>query len=154
MTLEAKEWFNLVDKTKWPQGEWNNEPDKAQWVTESGLHGLIVRNYGGALCGYAGLPEGHPLFGKEYDRAYDYVNIDVHGGLTFSDRCSGDPDGHSICHKADDEVWWLGFDTAHSGDMSPAYVGRLDSQYCQYRNLAYVKREVESLARQLAEIKQ
>lgn len=25
-------YYNVIDKSKWPRGEWDNEPDKIQWV--------------------------------------------------------------------------------------------------------------------------
>src|SRR5690606_3996986 len=40
---------------------------KIQWVDEAtGLDCLMVRNSGGAWCGYVGVSEGHPLYGVEY----------------------------------------------------------------------------------------
>lgn len=78
-----QEW-RTQDKSAWGAGPWQDEPDKAQWVDEAtGLDCLIVRNYGGALCGYVGLPESHPLHGADYEKP----NVDVHGGLTFADGC-------------------------------------------------------------------
>lgn len=59
-----KTW-NTKDKSTWQPGPWTNEPDKAQWIAH-GLDCLIVRNQSGALCGYAGVPEKHPLFGVGY----------------------------------------------------------------------------------------
>jgi hypothetical protein len=43
----------------------------------------------------------------------------VHGGLTYSDKCSG-----HICHVGDEKnpVWWFGFDCAHLGDFIPGYL--------------------------------
>ena len=144
-------------------GPWAAEPDKAQWVDPAtGLDCLIVRNHSGALCGYVGLPPGHRLHGVDYDEAHGLADIEVHGGLTFADRCQeGAEDGPGICHVPEPgrpaEVWWLGFDCAHAGDLIPgmqevyAAVGiartyRSDT----YRDFAYVQREVTEMARQLA----
>lgn len=146
-----KTWQN-TDKTDWPlEGEWNDEPDKAQWI-HNNLDCLIVRGPSGALCGYVGVPEGHPLFGLDYDSQKLY-HIDCHGGLTFADRCQPNTDGdhRGICHAeegaANKVVWWLGFDCAHSGDLSPKYDGI--SLYETYKNFNYVRREVERLTNQL-----
>lgn len=130
-------------------GPWHDEPDKAHWVDEAtGLDCLIVRNHLGALCGYVGVPPAHPWHGKDYDDVY----VDVHGGLTYADRCQEDEE-HGICHLPEpgrpDDVWWLGFDCAHSGDLVPG-VGRV-SPYETYRDLNYVRDEVAGLARQAAE---
>lgn len=233
--METKEW-TTKDKSKWGFGQWMDEPDKMQWQDEAtGLPCLMVRNNGGAWCGYVGLSEGHPFYGKEYstriplpagfsERKMDdrtpviamfceagkddglvslELAIEVHGGLTFSDFC-GDHDeaawerfkvraskwpaeaecypvgdaarmlqewagavedfavwkaraeATGICHipapGEPERVWWLGFDCAHSGDSSPGYDNKYGHDYGAYRSVAYVKREVESLAKQLAEL--
>jgi hypothetical protein len=108
--MEAKE-YRTVDKSEWGSGEWQDEPDKVQFADEStGMPCLIVRNHSGALCGYVGVTEGHPFFGKSYDssasvphicdEACDAENdyhshsssvggaLSAHGGITFSDFCS------------------------------------------------------------------
>ena len=58
---------NVIDKSKWHGGEWDNEPDKAQFADEpTGLPCLIRRNDRiGSLCGYVAIPPKHPYFGKE-----------------------------------------------------------------------------------------
>lgn len=101
MTTAAMEWARL-DKSSWGDGPWQNEPDKVQWLDEAtGLDCLIVRNNGGALCGYVGVPESHPWHGKDYsqctqtpacDESYcDHTpehRLRVHGGITFADGCN------------------------------------------------------------------
>jgi hypothetical protein len=63
-------------------------------------------------------------------------------------------EGAAICHKVedgeDDRVWWLGFDTAHSGDFCPKFeeFNRFDRNDNVYRDLAYVKDQVTQLAAQ------
>lgn len=92
-------------------GPWNNEPDKAQWVDDAtGLDCLIVRNHGGALCGYVGVPEGHPAYGKDYDT----VDVLVHGGLTFA----------SLCAEGVEEGWG-GLPRPRAGPDGEAVVARL-----------------------------
>ena len=64
--METKEW-SFMDKTEWGEGPWMREPDKRQFVdVATGLPCLIHRNHSGALCGYVGVTEGHPLFGQSY----------------------------------------------------------------------------------------
>lgn len=68
---------------------------------------LIVMR--GPVCvnGYAGVKESHPYFGKSYEK----VNIDCHGGLTYS-------------HMGDDQYglssdyYWFGWDYAHYRDKT------------------------------------
>lgn len=169
--METRSW-SFTDKSGWPDGPWRAEPDKLQWVTEAGLPGLIVRNGAGALCGYVGIPEGHPWFAKRYSECatpevhedpedgenHSWCNhspgsqVEVHGGLTFSDFCSPDHE-RGICHTPGpgepDRVWWLGFDCGHSFDYAPGYQ-KLGFPQAVYRDLAYTKRQVERLAAQLA----
>jgi hypothetical protein len=94
--------YTTRDKSTWGAGEWQNEPDKVQWVDEAtGLDCLIVRGPSGALCGYVGVGESHPYFGIEYSGCTRTPRceevwcghapesaIEVHGGLTFSDSCN------------------------------------------------------------------
>lgn len=160
--------YTTIDRTGWPSGEWDNEPDKVQWQDEAtGLPCLAVRNrHAGNWCGYVGVTQSHPAFMKEYDsvRVGDDEWPEVHGGLTYADLCQ--PENHEsrgICHVPDpdepDHVWWLGFDCAHFRDASPRdYMLERDlggiwsvEPDQTYRRLAYVQAECRSLARQLAE---
>jgi len=88
---------------------------------------------------------------------YGEVQANVHGGLTFSGPC--DESGH-ICHVAragePDEVWWQGFDCAHGFDYLPIAeswfgLGEFDALRPCYRDVAYVREQVERLAQQAAE---
>lgn len=149
--------YRTIDKSSWPRGAWDSEPDKRQWLDEAtGLPCLIVRNGPelGALCGYVGVPKGHPAHGKEYDD----VSVDVHGGLTFASGCSHGAEDREICHKVEpgepDDVWWLGFDCAHLGDVCPGMqrYARLSYGHDTYKDFDYVVREVQRLAKQLSEL--
>lgn len=67
--------------------------------------------------GYVAVDETHPLFGKEYDSA----EIEVHGGLTFSDQYSDNlfNAGEVIgSEKPTEKHWVFGFDTAHWNDTA------------------------------------
>lgn len=164
--------YRLVEKSEWGPGPWLDEPDKVVWVDDAtDFDCMIVRNGGGALCGYVGVPEAHPWHGTSYgecrhpgcDESYCYEHspegrMDVHGGLTFAAPCTkgASEDEHHICHTArpdTGEVWWFGFDTAHAGDLCPAYSTRYGVEriggYETYKTVDYVKAEVTSLAAQL-----
>ncbi len=152
--MKTLEW-KTVDKSAWGEGPWQDEPDKRQWVDEAtGLPCLIVRGPLGALCGYVGVSEGHPYYGKEYD----CVDADCHGGLTFAGHCCPSPEGEGrgICHVVedgdDDNVWWLGFDCAHSGDVSPKYEREGDCWHSSYKGFRYVELEVAGLATQFGAV--
>lgn len=163
--------YHTTDKTDFGPGPWQDEPDKVQWVDPStGLDCLIVRNPGGALCGYVGVPPDHRWHGVDYSDCTRPIACDetwcghgpdnymrVHGGLTYADRCqeSEDP-SRGICHVPaegrPDNVWWFGFDCAHAGDLCPWWEQRGVGLGGVYRDLSYVESEVASLASQLAEV--
>lgn len=144
MKLEPLEYA----KAAWGDGPWLHEPDRVDFE-HAGLPCLLLRNRAGAWCGYAAVPPGHPLHGKDYETP----DVEVHGGLTYASAC----DRH-ICHVPKpgepDDVWWFGFDCSHSGDISPAYDlprGERYSSYTdQYRTVDYARAETARLAEQLA----
>ncbi len=158
--METKE-YRTLDRSKWPSGAWDDEPDKMQWADpETGLPCLAVRNWSGAWCGYVGVAEGHPHFGKNYDD----VPAEVHCGLTFSDACQpAAVEARGICHVPGpgepDHVWWLGFDCAHCYDYSPRDAERARDEGgiwalthdVEYRTLRYVRNQCAQLARQFKE---
>jgi len=110
---------------------WKHEPDLVRF----GAHGIrcVVRRVKdlGHLCGYVQLPEGHPWACLGYD-----VPAVVHGGVTYSEISEHFGGGH-----------WIGFDCAHSGDLSPGL--GVSFQRGEYRDIEYVKGEVYSLAAQV-----
>ena len=87
----------------------------------------------GHRCGYVGVPVGHILYGRDYSSP----DIDVHGGLTYSNKNAGYPDPDNK-----DNIWWFGFDCAHYNDT-------LES--C---DALYVELECLKLAEQLANYKE
>ncbi len=149
-------WEN-GSKKNLPAGPWSKEPDKAQWVDpETQLDCLIVRSSLGALCGYVGVPPGHPWHGQEYDS----VPASVHGGLTYAASCNLTEDpAAGICHVPlkgrPEHVHWLGFDCAHYMDQVPAMesldLPDLRGLRGTYRDFEYVRAECTQLAAQAAE---
>lgn len=141
----------MSGKPEWGTGPWDDEPDRKEWQSR-GFPCLARRNIMGAWCGYVAVPPGHPWHGKDI---YG-VDVNVHGGPTYAAAC----DGEDICHKPPpgepDDVWWIGFDCAHAGDLIPglAFEKRVFADFSAlfpnfaYRDLAYVCAEVESLAEQ------
>lgn len=136
-------------------GIWDTEPNRIEFKS-SGFDCLMVRNDMLCWCGYVGVKPSHPAHGKHYDK----VDVEVHGGLTYGNRCNG-----KICHisEAPDDTYWLGFDTAHSMDEMPVMrhyrmlPGWPSSTFKEiypdtYRDVNYVKAEVEKLARQFKEM--
>ena len=127
---------------------WESEPDVAEWVDESTGYTCRIHRHQtlGHLNGYVTLPRGHKLD----DVGYDFIEVNVHGGLTYADR------------DKNSGGWVLGFDCSHAGDFSPRlamnllkYMGNHDMDFSLrtevYREWAWVEAEVLSLARQLKE---
>lgn len=153
----------------WGTGEWIDEPDEVEF-DHLGIHCVVKRIYhheiadhmfGGHLCGYCELPEGHKFYEKEDFNDWPY---DVHGGITF----------------VEDHV--IGFDCAHFGDLVPS-IGLLTRDYLledsllkkynelrpsglnkfllsdqtyknsdeTYKNMDFVIKECRNLAEQIAE---
>lgn len=143
-----------TDRTGWPAGPWDNEPDRHEWRDPgTGLACLARRGPLGAWCGYVAVPPGHLWHGRDYA----HISVDVHGGPTYTDRCSPES---GICHIPQEgepaDVWWVGFDCAHAYDIVPRMLA-CDMQSAvwgkgTYRDLDYVRGECERLARQVAEV--
>lgn len=153
-----------IDRTGWARGPWDDEPDRVDW-THASLPCFVLRNHHGAWCGYVGVAAGHPAYGL----GYHDVDVEVHGGLSYSAPCSP-----PICHVPapgePDEVYWFGFDCGHGFDIMPGIDARVREAYAasgqtppalleqflaflhpeKYRPLAYAQAETNRLAEQLA----
>lgn len=155
--------YRTEDKSTWGDGPWQDEPDKISWHDEkTGFACLLKRNRMGCYCGYIGLTPDHPLYGVDYSD----IDVDVHGGLTYSDYCEDGPEETSICHVPKpgepDDLFWIGFDTCHITDRLPAFEARHKDlfgdestfvvEWATYKTLAYCRAEVEYLAAQLARV--
>jgi hypothetical protein len=144
-----------IDKSEWGDGPWQDEPDLIEWTSASPPHFWcqIARSEAmGNLCGYVAVPTGHPAHGWSMREA----DVEVHGSITFA--------GPGVAG-----LWVLGFDCGHGNtDVMPAMDGRMRQIHGEgyskamnaismggafrvtYKDLAFVRAAVESLARQLA----
>lgn len=120
----------LFDKSEWLDGPWKEEPDEINFTDlDTGYECVIQRSdFTGTFCGYVAVEKNHPFQGKHYDE----LNIDVHGGLTFSETVEG-------------KGMVFGFDCAHANDLMPI----LKMYFGEYRTVEYVIKEIKSLAKQL-----
>lgn len=135
--MEHRE-YTTHDRSGWDSGPWDGEPDKVQFVDEATkLPCLAVRNHYGAWCGYVGVPPSHKDFGK----GYSDVSYDVHGGLTFADKCQPTTDeSHGICHVPAPGMHFRLKSLGHNFRIPPDE---------GYRTLDYVKAQCAKLAAQL-----
>jgi hypothetical protein len=99
---------------------------KTEIFSPGGLAHLSRAGLGGWGNGYIGIPQKHPWFEKHYDD----IPCEVHGGLTYSDH------NNPTTRKADKDIWWIGFDTMHAYD---------NQGNC---SKTYVEQEVESMKQQ------
>lgn len=65
---------SYMDRSKWPAGEWDGEPDRVEWTDEdTRLTCLAHRGPSGHWCGYVAVPKGHPLWGTYYGDECDVL---------------------------------------------------------------------------------
>lgn len=76
------------------------------WTTKEGFKAAVLFVDNSHRCGYVGFEKNHWAYKSQYD--YFIWSVPVHGGLTFA----GD------LPELDKNLWWLGFDCAHSGDKT------------------------------------
>lgn len=147
----------MLDEVVMNVRPWETEPNSLDWE-HAGLRCAIRRHPEGLhLCGYVGVPAGHPLFGVGYYDSTPALGgrnpnrvINVHRGLTYAqDRL---PDGGGA------GLWWFGFDCGHLlTDYIPGYA-TMGPPFLQdelaYKDMTFVRRETEQLAEQLAAVGQ
>jgi len=116
---------------------------KRRWKTKAGLEAVVIFVGGSHHCGYAHVPDGHPLAGADYGTASN-CGVGAHGGLTFSatpKECSGE------LSKAKGGMWF-GFDCNHYCDLS-LRASHLASPGATFRDVDFCVNECESMASQL-----
>lgn len=161
--MSERTWINPhIDRSRWPPGEWDGEPDKVQWKDrDTGVPCVARRGRRGNWCGYVGVAPGHPWHGIGWSDLPGYPS--VHGGLTFAGGCQKGAPEETICHipgpGEPEHLWWFGFDCAHAWDYSPddkvyevahGYPFTVSADQ-SYRTLGYVRSQCAQLARQIKE---
>jgi len=162
--------YSSDDKMKWwGYGEWVEEVDYAAF-SYKGWECVIRREcfydgpvvFGGFLCGYVKIPENYRLYTLSPDvNTYTLSKFYVHGGITYFSFPFWD-----------EEILYLGFDCGHVSDINPSFnrmrefpeefpeefCSFLDSLFhkCNstYKNISFVKKELECLCDQLSKLDQ
>lgn len=118
--LKPIEFFgeNPYDNPKYIFGM---EPDQFIWITKSGYMGVINRAVKngeglGVMNGYVVIPPDHPW----YEQNYEVMDVDCHGGLTYSGRF---PEGY--IKDVEERPFLIGYDSAHLNDFIPIQHGGL-----------------------------
>lgn len=120
--------------------EWIDKPTGYQciiWRDDKTLH----------LCGYVGVPKNHPCYEHRDFFTPPLSDIEVHGGITFSNYFKS---------KKYQNFWFIGFDCAHYGDIMPGLIEHFPSHNrskSMYRDKSYVKQNINLLLKQLKKIK-
>jgi hypothetical protein len=106
--------FSSDEKMEWwGYGEWVEEPDLVKFkykdiecmVTRVAMEVPYAKDFhmfGGFLNGYVALTADHSFYQKKYED----ILVDCHGGLTFGETY--------------DNHYWIGFDCSHSFDYVPS----------------------------------
>ena len=127
--MNIEEYYAIIRK----------EPDFILWKEEK-YFCLIIRNLELLnLCGYVGVTTNSKLYKKDYHEE-ELLNIDIHGGLTFS----GLHDSYSVEGYPSD-IWWIGFDCAHCYDITKSYIEYEYVEDAEYRDIKYVKNQIRIL---------
>ena len=90
------------------------QKDKTCIVLKKGIYkdlNYVIVSYGTHPCCYIFLPENHKYYGKNYDD----IDINCHGGLTFSSN-------DLVFNPILTNNWVIGWDYAHCND----YMGYFD----------------------------
>ena len=125
--------MNKINRTNWPAGPWDDEPDTLEFIDDfTGMECEIKRNFMGSLCGYVGIAPEHPYYGKTYSDPL-LKKLDMHDGLTCSRRLNN--------------KFWIELNCGHHGDLHPSQASMPTApKNVTYKDIAYVKRELEHLA--------
>jgi hypothetical protein len=161
---------HTIDRTGWPRGPWDSEPDRVDWKTKAGLHAIALRQpSSGGWCGYVGVEPGHPYYpGGSHASGEGCTFEGLHSECTYAGHCAG-----HVCHVPEpgepDVLFWYGFDYLHYMDAAPGHddakswpdasgvcLWEPDAVYVKpgevkgvYRTLDYVRADMEEAARAL-----
>ena len=109
---------------------------------------FYIMSMGTHPTAYVEIPKGHKLYEKDYNQiCYMGIDINVHGGLTYSCSILGD---------IKEDSWFIGWDYAHYGDyyaMPFEFNPELESVICKKKwttleILEDVKRCIETLRKE------
>lgn len=110
----------------------------AKYKEEIRLHKTIFST--GEYNGYVVVDKKHPYFGMDGS----VLNIDVHGGITWS-RSGSDSNFPELKEEYhNDDHWVFGFDTGHSGDSMTNWTKERTEkeagEMCSQFYMAYIKK--------------
>lgn len=155
----------LFDKSDWPVGPWQTEPDKRTLTTSVGLDAVLLRSpSAGHWVVYVGVPFNHPLHGlTTFDEIFvprSVVNAQNAAAIEAAFSAATDRAGEVssritrsfqahrsilvVWHSEDPELDYFGLALAGPGDRSPR-----GGTGGAYRDVDFATQQAESLARQI-----
>jgi hypothetical protein len=145
---------DLIDKSEWGKGPWENEPDLQSWIDSETQYACVTRrNMFGAWLGHVGLDASHPLYMLQ-PGAPEFEFIETHGSPELFVGFYEDDAKRFVPPQ---KLWWIGFSCMQSTDYCPLtdrepYIkgkrGKATTK--TYRTFEYVCEQVLFLASQLA----
>lgn len=125
-----------------------------------GYRCVIVGQNLGHRCGYIAIPKGHEFYGV----GYEDIDIDVHGGWTYSENSKWE---YPVIAN---DIWWIGFDCGHYCDgkdleliksfgkdsESVKYMLDMESRFPsneEVRTIEYVENELIDAVKQIKNLK-
>ena len=110
----------------------------------------------GSFCGYVKLPKGHSLeklfekrkaFNRKMEVGYNNMDIDCHGGLSFSRKVKK----NDKYPQKFTEGYWIGWDYLHYGDYTNCGLGLVDKG--KKWTEKEIEKECKNVIRQILKIK-
>lgn len=152
--LVPRDDFSKIDNAPAP---WDTEPDLVIGTYRGFAYAIVRHPVYGCLNGYIAIPQSHPWYNKPYDDIpAELISEDtgdflwsVHGGLTYADDTLSSARIFTVTIPGP-PVWWIGFDTCHSGDYHPKGMA-FCRELAQYRNLGYVFEQILNLTRRASQ---
>ena len=145
------------DKSKFAKGPWSNEPDLVGWYRYTYPCLAIRESVSGTWKGFVGLPKNHAAHGKTFEQLLEcqwFLEMEVYGGISYVGKLTTISKDYAPA-----QTWWLAFDTNLEGeDLSPIMLEKTEDGKrpklgpfgpITYKDLHFVRREVNDLARQL-----
>ena len=149
-TLEDE--YDINPKTR----PWETEPDFLEFIDEDTGYRCFIQRHPELkhLCGYVELPKEHKLYGKTNVDNEFFLNLDVHGGVTYANAKRIKRHEKRPNLFIDEYASFVvGFDCGHAGDLAPGLVPSIKSFHEEvYRDIEYVTNECKNLAKQLKEL--
>jgi len=95
------------------KNEMNYQKERTCFILDKGIYKgfkYSIVSYGTHPCCYVFIPENHKYYGVNYDD----IDIECHGGLTYSN--------YDLCfNPVKNDEWVIGWDYAHWGDYMGYY---------------------------------